>query len=60
MAGRSNPYPALFSKAERSRTITERRVTEDAAMASEIKQLADLTGYLKPASRPEWRNLSLA
>jgi hypothetical protein len=29
-------------------------------MASEIEQLPDLTGYLKVASRPEWRRVTVA
>lgn len=49
----------LFSKAQSTRTITEQYITEDAVMASEIEQLPDLTGYLKLASRPEWRTVSL-
>ena len=35
-------------------STTVRNVVEDAVMSSEIEQLADLVGYLKLASRPEW------
>ena len=51
--------PRFFSKAERSRSVTEQYLTEDAVMASQIEQLPDLTGYLKLASRPEWRRVTL-
>lgn len=55
----SESDPRWFSNAERSRTITEQYVTEEAVMASEIEQLPDLTGYLKLASRPEWRKIQI-
>jgi hypothetical protein len=29
-------------------------------MASEIEQLPDLSGFLKVASRPEWRRVTIA
>jgi hypothetical protein len=41
-------------------TIAEHRATEDAVMASEIEQLPDLSGFLKVASRPEWRRVTIA
>ncbi|HEX4153091.1 MAG TPA: type IV secretion system DNA-binding domain-containing protein [Steroidobacteraceae bacterium] len=40
--------------ARRSKNVSEQHVTEAAVMASEIEQLPDLTGYLKPASSREW------
>lgn len=55
----SESGPRLFSKAESSRTVTEQYVTEDAVMPSEIEQLPDMTGYLKLASRPEWRRVTI-
>lgn len=42
-----------------SESTSIRHVTEDAVMASEIEQLADLVGYLKLASRPEWLHVKL-
>ena len=38
---------------------TDRYVTEDAVMVSEIEQLPNLTGFLKLASLPEWRRVVL-
>jgi hypothetical protein len=38
----------------RSRSITEQHATEIAVMPSELEQLADLRGYLKTASSPQW------
>ena len=40
-------------------TRAERLDVEPAVMASEIEQLPDLCGYLKLASRPEWRRVRL-
>jgi hypothetical protein len=45
---------------ERTETSSDQHVTADAVMASEIEQLADLTGFLKVASRPEWRPIRLS
>ena len=42
-----------------TRTVTNHIMTEDAVMASEIEQLPDLSGFLKRASRPEWRRVTL-
>lgn len=56
---RSRSGPTPLSKAESTRTVTEQHVREDAVKASEIGRLADLTGYLKFASRPEWRKVTL-
>ena len=49
----------LFSRASGSRTISEQVQTEDAVMASEIEQLPDLRGFLKLASQPQWRRVTL-
>jgi type IV secretory pathway TraG/TraD family ATPase VirD4 len=43
----------------RSRNITEQHVIEAAVMPSQIEQLPDLWGYLKPASSPVWRRVNL-
>jgi Type IV secretion-system coupling protein DNA-binding domain len=40
-------------------TRAERLDVEAAVMASQIEQLPDLCGYLKLASRPEWRRVRL-
>lgn len=51
---------ALFSGDSRgsvSRSV--QHVIENAVLASEIEQLPDLEGYLKLASRPEWRRVRL-
>ena len=40
-------------------SVTEQHVTKEAVMASEIEQLPDLTGFLKVASCPEWRRVTL-
>ena len=42
-----------------SQSIAQHHVTESAVLASEIEQLPDLHGYLKFASQPEWRNVTL-
>lgn len=55
----SESDPPFFSKIERSRTVTEQYVTEDAVLPSEIEQLPDRTGYLKLTSRPEWRKVTI-
>jgi hypothetical protein len=43
--------PPFFCSCGPSDTISERHVTEAAVMPLEIEQLADLSGYLKYASR---------
>jgi type IV secretory pathway TraG/TraD family ATPase VirD4 len=43
-----------------TRTLSEQHAVEDAVMASEIEQLPDLTGFLKVASRPEWRKVTIS
>jgi len=57
----SHNLPGAFagSGAHRTKTLSDQHVTEDAVMASEIEQLPDLTGFLKLASRPEWRRVQL-
>lgn len=57
----SHNLPGAFAGtgAHRTKTLSDQRVTEDAVMASEIEQLPDLTGFLKLASRPEWRRVRL-
>ena len=43
-----------------SKTRTEQRSIEPAIMASEIERLPDLQGFLKFASIPDWRRVSLS
>jgi hypothetical protein len=43
----------------RSMNVSEQRVTEAAVLASELEQLPDLTGYLKPASSAVWLKVRL-
>ncbi len=42
-----------------SRSVSQQRVIESAVLSSEIEQLADLTGFLKRASRPSWHRVRL-
>jgi hypothetical protein len=49
----------LLGFLRKTRTVTDVIATEDAVMASEIEQLADLRGFLKTASRPEWYRVKL-
>jgi hypothetical protein len=58
---RSGPT-GMFGPIQQSQaqhTITEQHAVEDAVMASEIEQLPDLQGFLKIASRAEWRRISI-
>jgi Type IV secretion-system coupling protein DNA-binding domain len=48
---RSRQLGKLFSRNE---TVSDHHVTEAAVLPSQIEQLADLEGYLKLASQPEW------
>ena len=48
---RSRQLGRLFSSNE---TLSDHHVTEAAVLPSQIEQLADLEGYLKLASQPEW------
>lgn len=51
---------APFSGESRgSVTRSSQHVLEQAVLASEIEQLPDLVGYVKVASRPEWRRVKL-
>jgi type IV secretory pathway TraG/TraD family ATPase VirD4 len=43
-----------------TRTVSEQHAVEDAVMASEIEQLPDFSGFLKIASRPEWRKVTVS
>jgi type IV secretory pathway TraG/TraD family ATPase VirD4 len=49
----------LFGFLRQTGTVVNQITTEDAVMASEIEQLPDLRGFLKVASRPEWRRVTL-
>ena len=42
-----------------SKTVSQQIAIEPAVMDAEIEQLPDLGGYLKIASRPEWRRITL-
>jgi DNA-directed RNA polymerase beta' subunit len=42
-----------------STTTSEHRSIEPAVMASEIERLADLEGFLKFASNPDWMQVTL-
>jgi type IV secretory pathway TraG/TraD family ATPase VirD4 len=46
-------------RGQRSSTHSDQHVTEDAVLASEIEQLADLEGFLKLASSSQWLRLRL-
>jgi hypothetical protein len=52
---RSRRSGELFDSVTRSEHIS----MEPAVLPSQIEQLADLTGYLKYASEPEWRQIRL-
>jgi type IV secretory pathway TraG/TraD family ATPase VirD4 len=57
---RGSDRGAFFSReARRSENVSEQHVTEPAVMASQIEQLADLSGYFKSASSPVWRQVFL-
>ena len=43
-----------------TQTTSDHHITEEAVMASEIEQLPNLMGFLKVASRPEWRRVNVA
>ena len=42
-----------------TKTLSDQPVSEDAVIVCEIEQLPDLAGFLKLASRPEWRRVQL-
>lgn len=46
-------------EARRSTNVSEQSVVETAVLPSEIERLADFHGYLKFASRPQWREVKL-
>jgi len=50
----------IFASNHRSVSTSTHHVTESAVLASEIEQLADLSGFLKFASQPEWKRVRLA
>ena len=50
----------LLARNHRSVSTSIHHVTESAVLASEIEQLPDLQGFLKFASQPEWRRVSIA
>ena len=45
---------------KKTHTVSDHVVIEDAVMASEIEQLADLRGILKLASQPHWQRVTLS
>jgi type IV secretory pathway TraG/TraD family ATPase VirD4 len=49
----------IFASGHSSTSTSTQHVTESAVLASEIEQLPDLQGFLKFASQPEWRRVSL-
>jgi type IV secretory pathway TraG/TraD family ATPase VirD4 len=49
----------IFANDHRSVSTSMHHVTESAVLASEIEQLADLQGFLKFASQPEWKKVTL-
>jgi hypothetical protein len=49
----------LGGRSRATRTLSRHHVVESAVMPSEIEQLPDLAGFLKLASRPEWRRIKL-
>jgi type IV secretory pathway TraG/TraD family ATPase VirD4 len=56
----SKSRPTGFGgSAKETQTASEHHATEEAVMASEIEQLPDLVGFLKVASRPEWRRVRI-
>jgi hypothetical protein len=50
--------PGFFGR-RRSRTFSQARTRESAVLPAEIERLADLEGYLKLASDPDWRRVRL-
>ena len=57
--GRDRDAGLAVRGARRSMQTSEHYVTEMALMPSELEQLPDLSGYLKLASSPSWRRVSL-
>jgi hypothetical protein len=58
--GRDREGPLGTRSGRRSYNVTEQNVTETAILPSELEQLPDLCGYLKVASRAEWRRFKLS
>jgi type IV secretory pathway TraG/TraD family ATPase VirD4 len=50
----------ILASNHRSVSTSMHHVTESAVLASEIEQLPDLRGFLKFASQPEWKRVSLS
>ena len=50
----------LARGSRRSTNVSEQHVIEAAVLASQIEQLPDLTGYLKTAASPLWRQVRFA
>jgi type IV secretory pathway TraG/TraD family ATPase VirD4 len=50
----------IFDKPQRSRTVSQQRVTESAVLPAEIEQLPDLCGYLKFASGATWLRVRMS
>jgi len=55
-----NDGGGMFSRGQSSTSASQHHVTESAVLPSQIEQLPDLEGYLKIASRVEWRRVRLA
>jgi len=53
-----NRSGGFFETPHRSVSRSEQHATESAVLASQVEQLADLSGYLKFASSPVWRRVS--
>jgi type IV secretory pathway TraG/TraD family ATPase VirD4 len=49
----------IFASGHSSTSTSTHEVTESAVLASQIEQLPDLQGYLKFASQPGWKRVSL-
>jgi type IV secretory pathway TraG/TraD family ATPase VirD4 len=49
----------IFASDHRSVSTSTHHVIESAVLASEIEQLPDLQGFLKFASKPEWKRVNL-
>jgi type IV secretory pathway TraG/TraD family ATPase VirD4 len=57
--GRDREQGLSVRGGRRSLQVSEQHATELAVMPSELEQLPDLCGYLKLASSPSWRRVSL-
>ncbi len=54
-----NRSGGFFETPQRSVSRSEQHATESAVLASQVEQLPDLSGYLKFASLPVWRRVSI-